>query len=130
MIYLMTREIGNFSKIKDLIMFLNQKFDDKEFKIELLKEIKKINYYYSLIFDHDYVCKYIWRHPKLQNIYEESNFFVDCSDEHIYLDNFYSITESEEFIEYFIEKILKKDEAWLLNYFQYFFNEDNEILFD
>lgn len=130
MIYLMIKETGNFSKVKDLILFLNQKFDDKESKIELLKEIKKINYYHSLIFDHDYVCKYIWRHPKLQNIYEESDFFVDCSDEHIYLDNFYSITESEEFIEYFIEKILKKDEAWLLSYLQYFFDEDNEILFD
>lgn len=115
---------NKFIEVDDFISFLNEKSSDVDFKIEILKELLKDDKNEELIFQFDHVCKYVCDYNKLQNVYEDSEFYVDEDDEHEYLERFYEITESEEFIEYFIEKIIKEDEIDLLCYLQYFFNEE------
>jgi hypothetical protein len=117
---------NEINSIKELIEILNNKSKKLKMKIEILNELLNIEKYNELIFDSNYLLQYMFGHRKLQNIYEDSEFYIDC-DEELYMDNYYLITESQEFLEYF-EAFLKNDKDELDCYLEYFFDEYNKFL--
>lgn len=115
-----------FVEISDLLSFLNKRIVNED-RFKILKRISTIKYYKTIMFKNVY--KYVEDYKNINNVYKKFIFYENKNvDEHYYLEQFFLITKSQEFIDYFIKEVIKKDEVSFVSYLESL-NKEEKILF-